>query len=95
MKFYPERTPEEETRIAKVWEKGQAIPGQDFDEWRRDDFGNNIRFDDYGNRDSEFGWEIDHIVTVADGGTDDINNLRPLHWRENLARNKLYPRSPG
>ena len=32
------------------------------------------------------GWEIDHIVPVARGGTDALSNLRPLHWRNNDAK---------
>ena len=32
------------------------------------------------------GWEIDHILPVARGGTDALSNLRPLHWQNNAAK---------
>ena len=76
-----------QARILEVWWKGAIIPGYDPDLWRRDDFGRAISFAAYGDRESKFGWEIDHVIPVADGGTDDIDNLRSLHWRSNLARN--------
>ena len=69
-----------------VWEKGHPIPGRAPSKLRKDDYGNTIRNKDYGNRNSTFGWEIDHIVPKADGGTDDLSNLRPLQWEANVKR---------
>ena len=76
-----------EELIRAVWDKGIITPGQDPWEWRKDDYGNWIRFPDYGNRDSVFGWEIDHIKPVSQGGTNQLSNLRPLWWRTNVERN--------
>ena len=73
--------------VRNVWNKGKGIKGYDRDEWRRDVFGNAIRFSKHGNRDSKFGWEIDHIVPVADGGSDILTNLRPLQWDVNVRCN--------
>jgi HNH endonuclease len=30
-----------------------------------------------------FGWEIDHIDPVSNGGADDPWNLQPLQWQNN------------
>ena len=75
--------------ILEVWEKGHLVPAIDKGgvDWREDDFGNPICFDYYGNRNSMYGWEIDHIISFSDGGTDDIFNLRPLQWEANVKRN--------
>ena len=70
----------------QVWQKGAIIPGYDAVLWRRDAGGNAISFSEYGNRDSDYGWEIDHIIPVANGGSDLLSNLRPLHWKANVAR---------
>ncbi|MGD9914640.1 MAG: HNH endonuclease signature motif containing protein [Rhizobiaceae bacterium] len=70
-------------RKIAVWSKGHEIVGFDKTEWRRDDFGNILCYSDHGNRQSEHGWEIDHIVPTALSGSDDISNLRPLHCAAN------------
>ena len=74
-------------RILSVWNKGTKIEGHDAKVWRHDDFGNVIKFAEYSNRDSDYGWEIDHIVPVAAGGSDSLSNLRPLQWEANVRRN--------
>ncbi|MCK4822896.1 HNH endonuclease [bacterium] len=72
--------------IQQVWEKGEVVENHDPDVKRKDAAQAWIRKENYGNRDSIYGWEIDHIRRVSDGGTDDISNLRPLQWQNNLAR---------
>ncbi|MCC6351989.1 MAG: HNH endonuclease [Fimbriimonadaceae bacterium] len=73
-------------RRAVVWQKGAVIPGYDSAMWRHDAFGRVMRWSDYGNRNSEYGWEIDHIVSTAVGGGDHIGNLRPLNCILNASR---------
>jgi hypothetical protein len=70
--------------IWEVWSKGYPDSNDPL-LWRHDECGAWIFRGDYDRKDSEYGWEIDHIISKSDGGTDDISNLRPLHW-ENMER---------
>jgi hypothetical protein len=72
--------------VQRVWEKARAVPGQDSSRWRQDECGAWIGRVEYGNRNSQYGWEIDHIKPVSEGGTDDIGNLRPLQWENNASK---------
>ena len=60
-------------------------------EFRKDCLGNLVRFSDFGNRHSPFGWELDFIVPKATGGTSDADNLQALHWRATAARGENVP----
>ena len=71
--------------IRAVWNKGWPILGRDPSRCRTDYLGNRIEFEEYGNRNSKYGWELHHHpVPAAAGGSDDIRNLVPLHWRDNV-----------
>jgi 5-methylcytosine-specific restriction endonuclease McrA len=70
--------------IQKVWEKGTIVANNDKDKWRKDHCTAWIARKHYGNRNSTYGWEIDHIKPVSDGGTDELSNLRPLQWQNNV-----------
>jgi len=67
--------------INKVWNKGREISGKDPDNLRQDACGTSMKKDDYGDRDSQLGWEIDH--KNPEGG-DDLSNLQPLQWENNV-----------
>jgi 5-methylcytosine-specific restriction endonuclease McrA len=68
-----------------AWGSAKIIPGYDQAQWRWDDYGSVMKWSEYGNRDSEFGWEIDHRVPSAAGGSDAFSNLRALNWRNNAS----------
>lgn len=75
----------DETTIESVWQKGEIVPGYHPSVYRKDQCGAWMQRTEYGNRDSQYGWEIHHIVAVSRGGSDAIWNLQPLHWQNNLA----------
>ena len=72
--------------IKKVFDKGSPIKGVDPLKWRDDICGDTIKFQAYGDRDSRFGWEMDHINPVSNGGNDELENLQPLQWKNNLEK---------
>lgn len=69
--------------IQAVWEKGKPAANNSLAEWRKDVCDAWILRSHYGNRDSQYGWEIDHI---APKGPDVLGNLRPLQWENNASR---------
>ncbi len=78
-------------KINIVWKKGGPIDKYDEREWRYDMCGTVMNFPEHGNRDSEYGWEIDHIEPVALGGGDELTNLQPLNWQNNVKKGDQYP----
>jgi hypothetical protein len=84
----------EATRVL-VWEKGDPIPNYPEDIWRVDRYGSVIQYAEYGNRDSKFGWVIDHIVSVSKDNLDEMHNLQPLHWVNNLTQRDKRQRRCG
>lgn len=72
--------------IILVWSKANTIIGQEPSKYRMDNCGSIMEFSKHGDRNSEFGWEIDHINPVANDGDDNLDNLQPLNWKNNLAK---------
>jgi hypothetical protein len=70
-----------EEMIEIVLGKGKVVKDNDPNVYRKDQCGALIRRNSYGNRDSQYGWEIDHI---SPGGPNIPSNLRPLQWRNNV-----------
>ena len=81
-----------EKEIDAVWEKAAKQPNNNPDVFRKDYAGAWIRREDYGKRNMPYGWEIDHLKPLAKDGTHDLDNLYPLHWRNNESKGDDYPR---
>jgi hypothetical protein len=74
-----------EQQIQTVWEQAEAVRSANPTKWRKDACGAWICRDQFGNRNSEFGWEINCIRPVDNGGTEVLSDLRPLQWINNEA----------
>lgn len=66
--------------ILKVWKKAEIDEYNIPNNFRKDKCGAWIERTQYGNHDSAYGWEIDHIIQQSDDA-DNLSNLRPLHWK--------------
>jgi hypothetical protein len=77
--------------VEAVWKKGKPDPPHSITIRRRDMCGAPMQRYSYGTETS-FGWEIDHIKPVSQGGTDDLGNLQPLQWVNNRNKADNWPR---
>lgn len=70
--------------VWKVWGKAIVVSANDAVFWRMDPFGAWILRSQYGIK-SDYGWVIDLITPLSEGGTNDLSNLCPMHW-QNIKR---------
>ena len=84
----------------RIWNKGIEDEKYPSERVRKDACGAYMFYDDFGDRESLFGWEIDHIypasklkerTDVSPEEIDNIDNLRPLHWKNNASKGADYP----
>lgn len=85
----------DEQVIQLIWEKGLVIEGYDKNMYRQDFAGAWISRDKYGDTDSIFGWEIDHVYPKEKGGGDHLINLRPMNWKNNRSKGTDFPKYQG
>ena len=72
-----------EETIQAVWDKARSVDDNDARVWRKDDCGAWIQRMMYGDRSSQYGWEIDQISSEE---PERISNLCPLHWRNRIGK---------
>ena len=83
--------PFDESTVNAVWQKGQIVVGYDPNLYRKDSCGAWMTRSQYGNTNSEYGWEIDHIKPSSLGGSDGLYNLQPLQWENNRSKSDNWP----
>ena len=85
--------------LNELWEKANPVDGYDSTLVRKDPCGASIQRDKYNDRDSDFGWEVDHVYPQAllkEKGADldeidNIANLRAFNWHNNVSKGLDYP----
>ena len=76
--------------VLAVWCKGRIDSSGNAGVVRRDMCGARIKYEEHG-KNTLYGWHIDHNVPVSLGGGDNLENLQPLHWRNNLDKSDNFP----
>ncbi len=82
----------------KVWKQGREADGYDSEKVRMDACDAFMIYDDYGKQ-SIYGWQIDHVcpksllenLGYSEDIIDNIKNLRPMQWQNNLSKSDDYP----
>ena len=88
-----------EDRKREIWNKGIIDDKYPSERVRKDACGAFILYEDFGNRNSVFGWEIDHIYPasvlhekgVPEELIDNPLNLRPINWKNNASKGANFP----
>jgi hypothetical protein len=70
----------EADRKAVAWAN---LPGSPTDHFKTSESGRRICWADHGDRNSRWGWEIDHRMPLALGGRHTRSNLIARHWEDN------------
>ncbi|MEM8955714.1 MAG: hypothetical protein AAGD22_16290 [Verrucomicrobiota bacterium] len=79
--------------VDRIWSFGKIVIGNDPALWRKDEFNAWIHRLDYGNRHSQFGWEIADGSLGRSPEDQGIAALRPLHWQNYLDESSAHYQS--
>ena len=65
-----------------AWARTSPVSSANAWDIRKDCLGNLVRYTDFGNRHSPFGWELDYMGSVSP------DNLQALNWKAVAARSE-------
>ena len=93
------RSASKETLKDIAWNTACAVPNHDPSVERWDPCGAWIRYADFENHNSDYGWDIDHVFPVAKLRYHKVPrmlwnhtlNIRAIHWKNNLLKSNAYP----
>jgi predicted DNA binding CopG/RHH family protein len=74
--------------LSAIWGKAQVVQGYDANVYRKDSYGSWIAWNEYGQT-TQSGWEVDHIVADAPGGSSALSNLQPVHWKNSREKRQV------
>jgi hypothetical protein len=80
---------ESERRKLAAWNKAQPVAGYEPSMYRKDRFGALIAFSEHG-KTTMYGWEIDHIWPLSQGGLLASQNEVATHWKYNRAKSDNF-----
>lgn len=80
-----------EATINEVWNKGTIVPNFEPTRFRKDFCGAWMIREAYGQNNNMYGWEIDYVLPLSNGGTEDITNLQPMQSTNNRNKRENYP----
>ena len=80
--------------VQAVWMKGEIVHGADPRELRKDRCTAWIKRHDYQNALSNFGWVVDYIRPPSRGGTDELDNLQPMHMENSASKRNGHADCP-
>lgn len=78
-----ERPKYSEEDLDVIFAKATLILG----DLRKDVMGQYVHRQAHGDAEHPWGWDVDHIKAIKDGGSNNLDNLRPLNIHDNRGRN--------
>jgi hypothetical protein len=80
---------ESERRKLAAWNKAHPVVGYEPVKYRKDRFGAWIAYDEHG-KVTMYGWEIDHVWPLSQGGLLASQNEVATHWKHNRAKSDNF-----
>ncbi len=75
----PTRRKPTDIEIEFAWNRCDVVEGFDTWLWRLDVDGRVMKRTEYG-KTTDYGWEVDHILPLSQGGADTLLNMRARHY---------------